>query len=276
MTATDINGNVDVCQFNVTVEDNEPPMANCVAPFNLPLDADGNASITVGDIDNGSTDNCAIASMSIAPDTFTCADVGPNVVTLTVMDIYGNVSTCTTIVTVQDVTPPVIVCPADVIADTDPGICGAEVFFPDAIAADACGILSVVQTAGLPSGSIFPVGINTVEFTATDVNGNSSVCSFTITITDNEAPMAVCQDITIQLDEFGDATITPADIDGGSSDNCAIDTITASQTVFDCSDVGANNITLTVTDIYGNVATCIAVVTVKMLLRPLRFVRTLP
>jgi len=342
-------GNTSSCSFSVTVTDNEPPAANCVAPFTLQLDANGNASLTVADINNGSTDNCAIDTMTISPSSFTCADVGPNDVTLTVTDIYGNVSscvtvvtiedsvppiavctditiqldefgdasivaddvdggstdacgiaslaididtfdcsdvgpnpivltvtdvngnvsTCTAIVTVEDVTPPVIACPADVNTNTDPGICGAEVFFADAIALDACGIDTILQTAGLPSGSTFPVGVSTVEFTATDVNGNSSVCSFTITVTDNEAPVAVCQDITIQLDEFGNASITAADIDGGSSDNCAIDTIIASQTNFDCSHVGPNDVTLTVTDIHGNVGTCVAVVTVEDVTAPI-------
>lgn len=262
LTVTDVNGNSSTCTTTVTVEDNVPPVAVC-QNITIDLDPDGNATITPADVDGGSTDACGIASLSIDVDTFDCSDVGTNPVVLTVTDVNGNSSQCTAIVTVQDVTPPVIACPADIVANTDLGVCGAQVFFADPIATDACGIASVVLTDGLPSGSIFPVGVSTVEFTATDVNGNTNICTFTVTITDNEPPMAICQDITIQLDEFGNASITPADIDGGSSDNCAIDTITASQTIFDCSDVGPNDVILTVTDIYGNTSTCIAVVTVE-------------
>ncbi|NNF29886.1 MAG: HYR domain-containing protein [Flavobacteriaceae bacterium] len=336
-------GNSTTCSFDVTVVDNEPPVANCVAPFTIQLDANGDANITPADIDNGSTDNCGIASLSVSPDTFTCADVGPNTVTLTVTDVNGNVSTCTTVVTVEDNVPPVavcqdidvfldangmamitaadvdggstdacgiaslaididtfmcdadlgpnnvtltvtdvngnvstcvavvtviddidptIACPADISVNTDPGQCSAMVSFPDALALDNCTV-TVMQTDGLPSGSAFPVGVNTVEFTATDSSGNTAVCSFTITVTDNEPPVAVCQDITIQLDANGMASITASDIDGGSTDNCGIASISASQTDFDCSDVGPNNVTLTVTDDNGNVSTCIAVVTVE-------------
>ena len=43
-----------------------------------------------------------IASYSANPNTFTCANVQ-----LTVTDVNGNTATCTSIVTVQDLVPPV-------------------------------------------------------------------------------------------------------------------------------------------------------------------------
>ena len=48
------------------------------------------------------------------------------------------------------------------------------------------GGTTVEQTAGLPSGSAFPVGTNTIEFTATDASGNTSICSFDIIVEDND------------------------------------------------------------------------------------------
>ena len=165
--------------------------------------------------------------------------------------------------------PPVITCPASFIVDNDAGFCAAIVNFPDAVASDPDGdLVSVIQTAGLASGSTFPVGISTIEYTATDAAGNITTCTFTITVEDNEPPAVVCQDITIQLDAFGDASITASDIDGGTTDNCGISTITASPVDFTCTDVGANNVTLTVTDINGNSSTCIAVVTVEDITAP--------
>ncbi|MEM7186193.1 MAG: HYR domain-containing protein [Bacteroidota bacterium] len=262
LTVTDVNGNVSTCTAIVTVEDNIPPVAVC-QDITVFLDANGMVTITPADVDGGSTDACGIASLAIDVDTFMCdADLGPNDVTLTVTDVNGNSSTCVAVVTVVDDIDPMIACPADVAVDTDPGLCSAMVTFPDAIALDNCTV-TVAQTGGLPSGSAFPVGVNVVEFTATDSSGNTAVCTFTITVTDNEPPVAVCQDITIQLDANGMATITASDIDGGSTDNCGIASLDASQTDFDCSDVGPNDVTLTVTDDNGNVSTCIAVVTVE-------------
>ncbi|MBK5213415.1 MAG: HYR domain-containing protein [Flavobacteriaceae bacterium] len=268
LTVTDVNGNVSTCTTIVTVEDNEAPVANCAAPFTIQLDANGNASITVADIDNGSTDACGIASTTIDITDFDCSDVGPNTVTLTVTDVNGNTSTCTTVVTVEDSIAPTIVCPANITANTDAGNCFATVSFSMPIAIDNCGIATVVQTMGDPSGSQFPVGVSTIEFTATDVNGNVSTCSFTITVTDNEAPVAICQNITIQLDASGNATITAADVDGGSTDQCGVASIAIDIDTFDCSNVGDNNVILTVTDVNGNVSTCTAIVTVEDVTAP--------
>jgi len=261
LTVTDTSGNASTCTATVTVEDNVAPTAVC-QDITVQLDAAGNATIVAGDVDGGSSDACGIASLAIDNDTFDCSNLGANTVTLTVTDNNGNTSTCTSTVTVEDSIPPVIACPMDVTANTDPGSCFAVVVFPDAIALDNCSV-TVAQTGGLPSGSPFPVGVNTVEFTATDAGGNTAVCSFTITVTDNEPPVAVCQDITIQLDANGDASIVAGDVDGGSTDNCGVDTLAIDMDTFDCSNVGDNNVTLTVTDVNGNTSTCVAVVTVE-------------
>ena len=62
------------------------------------------ATITAADIDNNSTDNCSVASLSVSPDTFTCTEIGDNTVTLTVTDNSGNTATCTATVTVTGFT----------------------------------------------------------------------------------------------------------------------------------------------------------------------------
>tara|TARA_R110000850_G_scaffold218852_1_gene344376 strand:- start:201 stop:4634 length:4434 start_codon:yes stop_codon:yes gene_type:complete len=270
LTITDVNGNISTCTTVVTVEDNVAPEAICAAPFTVQLDFFGNASITVADIDNGSSDACGIASMTIEPSEFTCDDIGDNVVTLTVTDNNGNVSTCTTVVTVEDTLAPQIVCPNDIVIDTEPGSCEATVFFAPASAFDNCeGFIATTQTAGPPSGSTFPIGVTTISFSATDASGNTATCDFTITVVDNQAPVAVCQNITIALDADGLASITAEDLDGGSTDNCGSAlTFTASQTDFDCSHVGDNTITLTVTDAEGNSSTCTAIVTVEDTIAP--------
>ncbi|MDV7397450.1 hypothetical protein RZS08_38970, partial [Arthrospira platensis SPKY1] len=79
------------------------------------------------------------------------------------------------------------------------------------------------------------------------------------------------QDITVELDANGEVTITTADVDGGSFDNCtaAADLVLQINiNEFDCSNVGDNNVTLTVTDEAGNVNTCVATVTVEDNLAP--------
>jgi hypothetical protein len=83
------------------------PMA-LARDITVELDANGNASITAEQVDAGSSDACGIASMSVSPSSFTCADIGPNTVTLTVANNDGYTSTADATVTVVDNMPPQI------------------------------------------------------------------------------------------------------------------------------------------------------------------------
>ncbi len=168
-------------------------------------------------------------------------------------------------------TPPVIVCPADITSNNNPGLCAAVVNFSPAVAIDPVdGVIPTTQTSGPESGSLFPVGTTIVEFSATNSNGDTATCQFEVTVVDNEAPIAVCQDITIDLDPItGTANISAADIDNGSTDNCGIDSMSLDISSFDCSMVGPNTVTLTVTDSVGNSSTCTATVTVQDVTAPI-------
>ena len=172
VNVTDANGCTDVVTANMTQFDPLPPTAIC-QDVTVQLDGSGNTTLSATQVDNGSTDNCGIASLVVSPNAFTCAEVGANAVTLTV----------------------------------------------------------------------------------TDVNGNSAPCNATVTVLDVEAPIALCQDIAISLDGTGNATVDAVQIDAGSTDNCAIQSISLSPNSFGCSDVGVNPVTLTVTDVGGNVST---------------------
>src|SRR5690606_17919575 len=159
--------------------------------------------------------------------------------------------------------PPVIACPADIVANNSPGTCGATVNFSGVAFDTEDGNISGDIIATPASGSVFPVGDTTVTLSVTDSDGNTSTCEFEVSVVDNEAPIAVCQDITIDLDVNGNATITAADIDNGSTDNCGIASMTLDVSAFDCSMTGTNTVTLTVTDNAGNSTTCTSTVTVQ-------------
>lgn len=59
-------------------------------------------------------------------------------------------------------------------------------------AKDNCNV-SISQTAGLPSGSFFPVGTTINTFVATDASGNTSTCSIKVTVVgDNLPPTVSC------------------------------------------------------------------------------------
>ncbi|MEE9362160.1 MAG: HYR domain-containing protein [Cellulophaga sp.] len=120
-----------------------------------------------------------------------------------------------------------------------------------------------VRSDGLEITDVFPIGITTITWTATDEADNvSESCNQLVTVADNVLPIAVCQDTTVLLDAFGVASLTTSDIDAGSSDNCDGFTISLDKTEFTATDLGENTVTLTVIDTTGNVTSCTAIVTV--------------
>ena len=359
LTVTDNNGNATVCTSAVTIEDNVAPVAVC-QDLTVQLDVNGTASITAGDVDNGSSDACGIASLSIDNGTFTCLEVGSNTVTLTVTDNNGNATTCSSTLTVKDNLAPTGPLPAPIsgIDDCKPTQLAAEAAFDEAYAVstynDNCSmILSAVLTNtevlgnhcdwqvnytytvmdgngnGLPS-QVYSVeggdnsdpiltppsepvtlnvgaGVNcqtiipdlsgnilvdecssvtftqtpaigtqvfgigspiTVDITVEDECGNSSMTSFTLNFVDETAPTALCQDVTVNLDAAGNATIAPATVDNGSNDHCSPVTLSIDVDQFDCGNIGANTVILTATDGSGNASTCSSSVTIQDLIAP--------
>ena len=101
-----------------------------------------------------------------------------------------------------------------------------------------------------------------VTSVATDNVGNTSSCSFTITVQDTIPPTVVTKSFTVNLDPSGNATITAADVNNGSFDNCTITNYSVSPSST-CANVGANTVTLTATDSSGNSASAPATVTLK-------------
>jgi hypothetical protein len=230
------------------------------ADITIQLNANGDRTITPNHIDGGSN---GVGGISLAADktTFNCSNVGNNTVTLTATDVIGNIVTCEATVTVEDNFPPVAIC-ANVTIQLDANgngtIAASDI---DNGSNDNCGISSLA--ADQITFDCSNIGDNLVTLSTTDVNGNIAMCKATVTLEDNFPPVAICANVTIQLDANGNGTITASDIDNGSNDNCGISSLAADQITFDCSNIGENLITLVVTDDIGNEANCTATVTVE-------------
>ncbi|WP_271856178.1 HYR domain-containing protein, partial [Patiriisocius marinus] len=264
LTVTDNTGSTASCTAIVTVEDMIAPIAVC-QNITVQLDEFGQATIIADDVDGGSTDNCGNITTTIDITTFDCSNLGDNIVTLTVTDDAGLSSTCTAIVTVIDILPPTITCPESVEAFTDSDQCTATnvaLGSPDVF--DNCDVMSITNDAP----AVYPIGITVVTWTVTDTSGNINTCLQEVSITDNELPTAVCENFTIQLDATGIASISPDELDGGSTDNCTIASIYTSQDTFTCDDLGDNLVTLFVEDASGNVQECTAIITVQDIIPP--------
>ncbi len=77
-------------------------------------------------------------------------------------------------------------------------------------------------------------------------------------------PVAVCRNISVQLGAGGSVTISAADINAGSYDpDGTITNLIVSPNTFNCTNIGSNNVVLTVMDNEGLSASCNAIVTVS-------------
>lgn len=218
VTAIDAAGNQSTCTFTVTIVDNEAPVLAC--PANIVQSTDrGQCAAVVRFTLPAATDNCAGVTVTSSIPSASVFQKGTTPVTVTATDEAGNKTTCTFTVTVVDNELPVLnSCPANITQSTDPGQCAAVVNFALPTATDNCP--GVAVTSSIPSGSVFPKGTTTVTVMATDAAGNSTACSFTVTIVDTELP------------EIGDASPSPAilanpdgrmrnvTINYSSTDNC--------------------------------------------------------
>ncbi len=114
--------------------------------------------------------------------------LGQNIITYVASDVFGNTSTCAFTINVSENVPPQIVaCVTNVSASTEPGKNGASLSWGNPTVNESCGIQSEVYSKA--KGSYFIVGKQTVTYTVTDKSGNSSSCTFTVTVTDNENPV---------------------------------------------------------------------------------------
>lgn len=117
---------------------------------------------------------------------------------------------------------PGIRCPDPVYVANDPGVCGAVVWYPDVMPTPNCGGdgITIVQTAGLPSGSLFPVGTTTNSFLLTNEQGLTAECSFDIMVYDIEPP--ILSDLSVEFDPFSPPNhkMIPITLNYALTDNC--------------------------------------------------------
>ncbi|MBS1583171.1 MAG: HYR domain-containing protein, partial [Bacteroidetes bacterium] len=201
--ATDAAGNSGTCSFNVMVVDAQPPAITCPGDISVPADA-GSCGAVVSYAMPTAVDGCS-GSLAVqpvdparAPGAF--FPLGTTTVQLLATDAADNNGTCSFNVTVTDTQAPQFSCPGDITVLTTPGLCGATVTYAMPAATDNCsGTVNVTAVNGA-SGTFFPAGTTLVTLSATDAAGNTSTCSFHVTVTDTEAPVVSgCADQLVEV-----------------------------------------------------------------------------
>ena len=262
LTASDVSGNTATCTATVTLLDNTPPSVIC-KNFTAYLSAAGTATVSPGNVYQSGTDNCGTVNLStVYPDNFTCSNLGPNTVYLLALDGNGNSSGCVATVTVTENIPPTASCKNTTVQLSAAGtatVAPADVFQSGT---DNCGVVNPtsVSPATLTCANL---GTNTVTLTASDVSGNTATCTATVTVQDKIPPSVTCKSFTAYLSAAGTATVTPADVYQGGTDNCGtVYPSTVSPNSFTCNNLGPNTVFLLAYDGNGNSSGCTTTVTV--------------
>lgn len=152
-------------------------------------------------------------------------------------------------------------CPTDTTIYTT-GYCHQSLNWIAPTATDNCD--SVIITSTHNPGASFPIGLTIVTYTATDLFGNQSTCTFNVTVKDAESPkFALCPNnitITANLGNCSATANWPTPI---AADNCGTPTVTGDFTPGSVFPIGITAVTYVATDSHGNTDTCTFNVIVK-------------
>ncbi|MEZ4962347.1 MAG: T9SS type A sorting domain-containing protein [Saprospiraceae bacterium] len=258
VSISDANDCETILTIQVGVDDPVPPTV-ATQDISLEIGPDGTVSISPNDVDNGSMDDCQIASMTLDVTEFDCSTIGDNTVELTITDVGGNSATATATVTVVDLIPPSLALLQDISITLDAN--GNATISPalfDNGSTDNCGDF---EWTILPTSfNCDNVGENDVEITATDAAGNASTATITVTVVDDIAPQLTCPE-GLFLPYCDPVATFQAEV----TDNCAAG-INLTQTNGPASGssfpTGNTTVSFEATDAGGNSATCSFTVTV--------------
>lgn len=262
------------CSASATIEvtvDQYPTVSGIIGNTSVPEGATTQlSSATTGGVWSS---NSAVATVN-ASGLVTGITAGVATITYTVTSAAGCSTAVSSVVTVICTAPVFTGAASDITINASPAQCAAAATYTAPVSGTAPALTYVFTGAtsgsgsGTGSGTAFNVGTTFVTLNAVNNCGSAST-TFSVIVKDVTAPIAITKNITIALDANGNATVTPAQVNNGSTDNCGAITLAFQSPTnpdgtisFGCSQKGDNTVTLTVTDASGNTSSQTAVVTV--------------
>ncbi len=257
VTADD-SGETFSCTSELTVEDRTPPVAISKEPVYLVLSVDGEATLEVSDVDNGSFDQCSpTLEYELSKTAFTTNDLGENDVTFTVTDVYNNWNqTLVTVIVVEPVTNLACNDLINISLDATGSAIPEADWFLEGGPYDYNDL--EVDPASLDCDDI---GAN-IQYTVKSVS-TGNTCWGELSVVDKLAPAVILKNnVTLSLTpgqngESPAGRIFSTTLDNGSFDNCTPQEELIFEPEYfdlDCSDLGEVDLTVTVIDEYGNEA----------------------
>jgi hypothetical protein len=218
MSALDPAGNVASCELVVTVVDDVPVLVDC--PATLAHDAPAETCSWSGDVTATVSDNCSVEALILAESN--TYPVGLQTVLFEAADASGNSDSCTTELTITDVTPPSVSCGTPEVGNalsaraTATDACGAELSLSglvcELVTAEGSTVLEAADCPAFIDG-------DTLEVTGLLAAGSLKV-TWTAVAMDPSG-----REASVDCEMLFEAVAPPApdkDLDGApdASDNC--------------------------------------------------------
>ena len=225
LTVSDDAGNYSICNFNFTLFDTIKPQFNCLNDQVAYVDS--NCSFTLPNYLDSIifSDNCD-SSLNISQIPISGSVINSDtIISIIASDLSGNTYSCSFNLLLFDMISPTITCPNNVVIDNDSSVCGANYNYLTPVGIDNC-ISTTSLISGLPSGSLFPIGLTTNIFQVTDTAGNSATCNFYVLVNDVESPIITCpQDTSLPYNE--NCAVEVPDFSNllVNNDNCGIESV---------------------------------------------------
>lgn len=261
LTATDLAGNASNCSFNLTVNDQTPPVFNVCATTQTAI-VNSSCSATLANYLPLVTvsDNCSsgfgitLTQSPAAGSSISAATA----VTITATDQAGNSNTCVFNVVLNDTINPVVVCPsAQTVAINSSCSYSIPTITGLVSGTDNCSSLANMSITQNPVAGSSANGITPVLITLTDENGNSTTCETSILPDDITPPTIICPATqTVSAGTACDFTLTNYITLATITDNCTFYTYSQSPSIGTQVPVGTNTITLSAIDAGGNTTSC--------------------
>jgi hypothetical protein len=261
--ATDAHHNTSTGSLTVTVRDTTAPSPSSVSNQTLeatsPAGAVTTYSATATDIVDGSD------TVVFTPASGSTFALGTTTVNYSATDAHGNIAMGSFKVTVVDTTPPVLSSVSNqALEATSPA--GAVATYSATATDIVDGSDTVVFTPA--SGSTFPLGVTTVNYSATDAHGNIAMRSFKVTVVDT-TPSVLSSVLSQTLEATSPAGAvaiygaTATDIVDGT------DTVVFTPASGSTFPVGTTPVNYSATDTHGNTAHGSFTVTVQDTIAPI-------
>jgi hypothetical protein len=231
---------------------------------------DGTTDATIsGGVLNGIVGSDVVNLFVGTSGTFAQAGVGTGIVVSASMTLTGGDASNYTVAQPTGLTANIVQKELTVTADDmSREQCASNpvftVSYSGFVGAEDAGVITSAPVGASSADETSPAG--TYDITVSGGSADNYIFTYvtgTLTVTaDVTNPVLVVQNINVQLDDTGNASITAADVVTSATDNCAVADTTLSQAAFTASDVGEVLIDVTLTDEAGNSVSEFVVVTV--------------